>query len=464
MADKHCIGIYLGFRILTTGGIKVAVNVTMPKWGLTMKEGRISKWFKSEGDTIQKGEPFFEVETEKITNVVEAVADGILFQIVVSADTTVAVGTIVAVIAEPGEKPERIEGLQAGEVVEEDAAASAGGSAPSTPEKPAAKKFVPASPSARRVAKELGVDLAQVNGTGPKGRVTEADVMRYHEQGPPTPKVTPLAAEMIRQAGLDAADIQGTGEGGKITREDVERALALQKQAKTALPVKSIPFSGMRKSIAENMHASLQSTAQLTTFTEVDVTEMIRFRDTVREEFKKDETVRISYNDIIILATSRALKHYPIMNSTLVGEEIRLHDSVNMGIAVALPEGLIVPVLRDADKMGLFQIAGGARELARKARAGTLTVDEVTGGTFTISNVSMFQVDGLTPILKPPETGILGVGRVKEKPAVHNGEIAIRSMMYLSLTFDHQVVDGAPAAEFLQTLARYLENPYLIMT
>ena len=179
---------------------------------------------------------------------------------------------------------------------------------------------------------------------------------------------------------------------------------------------------------------------------------------------KKDETVRISHNDIIILATSRALKQHPIMNSTLVGEEIMLHDSVNMGIAVALPEGLIVPVLQDADKMGLLQIAGRARELARNARAGTLSMDEVTGGTFTISNVSMFQVDGLTPILKPPETGILGVGRVKEKPAVHNGAIAIRSMMFLNLTFDHQVVDGAPAAEFLQTLARYLENPYLIMT
>ena len=441
----------------------MALNVTMPKWGLTMKEGRISKWFKSEGDTVQKGELFFEVETEKITNAVEAIADGILFQIVVSAGTTVPVGTIVAVIAEHGEKPDRIEGLQTGEVAEE-AATSAGGSAPTAPEKPPEKKFVLASPSARRVAKELGVDLAQVNGTGPKGRVIEADVMRYHEQGPPTPKVTPLAAEMIRQAGLDAAAIQGSGEGGKITRRDVERTLELMKQTEAATPVKSIPFSGMRKSIAENMHASLHNTAQLTTFTEVDVTEMVRFCDTVREEYKKDETVRISYNDIIILATSRALKHYPIMNSTLVGEEILLHDSVNMGIAVALPEGLIVPVLRDADKMGLLQIAVGARQLARKAREGTLTVDEVTGGTFTISNISMFQVDGVTPILKPPETGILGVGRVKEKPAVHNGEIAIRSMMFLNLTFDHQVVDGAPAAEFLQTLARYLENPYLIMT
>ncbi len=441
----------------------MALNVTMPKWGLTMKEGLISKWFKSEGDTITKGELFFEVETEKITNVVEAVANGILFQIVVAAGTTVPVGTIVAIIAEPGEKPERIEGLQVGEIVEKSAPSTAK-PAPTAPEKPSEKKFIPASPSARRVAKELDVDLAQVTGTGPKGRVTEADVMRYHEQGPPTPKMTPLAAEMIRQAAMDAAAIQGTGEGGKITREDVERALELLQQTEAALPTKSIPFSGMRKSIAENMHSSLQNTAQLTAFTEVDVTEMIRFRDTIREKFKKDETVRISYNDIIILATSRALKHYPIMNSTLVGDEILLHDSVNMGIAVALPEGLIVPVLRDADRMGLLQIAGRTRDLARKARAGTLTVDEVTGGTFTISNVSMFQVDGLTPILKPPETGILGVGRVKEKPAVHKGEIAIRSMMFLNLTFDHQVVDGAPAAEFLQTLARYLENPYLIMT
>ncbi len=428
-----------------------------------MKEGKISKWLKSEGETIKKGEPLFEVETEKITNVVEAVAGGILFQIVVSAGTTVPVGTIVALIAEPGEKPERIEGLLAGEVAEE-AAPSAGGPAPTASEKPPAKRFVPSSPSARRVAKELGVDLALVDGTGPNGRITEADVMRFHEQGPPTPKMTPLAAEMIRQAGLDAATIQGSGEGGKITREDVERALESTKQAEAALPLKSIPFSGIRKSIAENMHASLHGTAQLTIFTEVDVTEMVRFRDTVREEYKKDETVRISYNDIIILATSRALKDYPIMNSTLVGEEILLHDSVNMGIAVALPGGLIVPVLRDADKMGLRQIAGGTRELARKAREGTLTVDEVTGGTFTISNMSMFEVDGITPILKPPETCILGVGRVKEKPAVHNGEIAIRSMMFLNLTFDHQVVDGAPAAEFLQNLARYLKNPYLIMT
>jgi pyruvate dehydrogenase E2 component (dihydrolipoamide acetyltransferase) len=420
----------------------VAVKVTMPKWGMTMKEGKISKWFKSEGDTIEKGEPFFEVETEKITNVVEATASGIVFQIVVSAGTKVSVGAILAIIAGPGEQPERIEGTQAGEVVEE--AKPASGRSASTPaEEPAEKKFVPASPAARRLAKELGVELSSVAGTGPNGRITEADVKRFHEEGPPAPKMTPLAAEMIRQAGLDSVSIEGTGEGAKITKADVQRFLDLKKHEDVTPPVKSMAFNGIRRSIAENMHASLHNTAQLTMFTEVDVTEMIRFRDMVREEYKQDDTVRISDNDTIILATSRALKQHPIMNSTLIGEEILLHDSVHMGIAVALSEGLIVPVLRNADQKNLFEIAGEVRELARKAREGTLTVDEVTGGSFTISNLSMFQIDGVTPILKSPETGILGVGRVKAKPAVYNGEIAIRSMMFLNLTFDHQIVDGA---------------------
>jgi pyruvate dehydrogenase E2 component (dihydrolipoamide acetyltransferase) len=427
-----------------------------------MKAGKISKWFKSEGDTIEKGEPFFEVETEKITNVVEAPASGIVFQIVVAAGKKVPVGTIVAIIAEPGEQPERIEGIQAGEAVEE-AEPAPGRPAPPV-EKPTEKKFVPATPAARRLAKELGVELASAVGTGPNGRITEADVKRLHEEGPPAPKMTPLAAEMIRQAGLDVTSIEGTGAGAKITKKDVQRFIDLKKQEDVTPAVRSMAFNGIRRSIAENMHASLHSTAQLTMFAEVDVTELIRFRDMVREAYKHDDTVRISANDTIILATSRALKQHPIMNSTLIGEEILLHDSVHMGIAVALSEGLIVPVLRDADRKNIFEIASEARELARKAREGTLSVDEVTGGTFTISNVSMFQVDGVTPILKSPETGILGIGRVKAKPAVYNGEITIRSMMFLNLTFDHQIVDGAPAAEFLQTVAGYLENPYLIMT
>ena len=439
----------------------MSIQITMPKWGLTMKEGKITRWLKSEGDTIRKGEPFFEVETEKITNIVESTADGTLFQIVVPEGSTVPVGTIVAVVARAGETPERVEGIQTGKAAE--APPGKAGEA-GKPEQPREKKFVPASPAARRLAKELGVDMARVAGSGPGGRVVEADVKKFHEEGPPPPRMTPLAEELARQAGLDAARIAGTGEGGKITREDVQRAIEVKKAEERAAPVRSIPFTGMRRAIADNMAASLRQTAQLTVFTEVDVTETARYLALVREEYRKDESVRVSYNDIIIMAAARALKRYPLMNSNLIGDEILIFDSVHMGLAVALSEGLIVPVLRDADRKGLLRIAREARALAKKAREGTLEVDEVTGGTFTITNVGMFEVDGFTPILKPPETGILGVGRVKEKPAVHDGEIAIRSMMYLSLTFDHQVVDGAPANEFLQTVARYLEHPALIMS
>jgi len=442
----------------------LTVNATMPKLGMTMKVGKISKWYKNEGDSVEKGEDLFEVETEKITNKIESPGSGILFQIVVPAGTIVPIGTILAVIAEKEEQPERIEGIQAGEVVEMDSESTKSQSTEAeTGSKK--KKRILSTPSARRLAKELGVDLALVPGTGPDEKIKEADVLKFHEKGPPAPKISPLAAEIARQEGLDISIITGTGENGKITRQDIEGFLATAGDANQDAPpkVRVIPFEGMRKAIADNMHGSLQNTAQLTTFTEVDVTEMVRFKDIVKAEYKKDDSIKISYNDIILMATARALMRHPIMNSTLVGEEILIHDSVHLGIAVALSEGLIVPKLRNAEKKNLLQIAREVRQLAKKAREGALGVEEVTGGTFTISNVSMLGMDGFTPVLNPPETGILGVGRVKEKPSVFNGEITIRHMMTLSLTFDHRIVDGAPAMMFLNDLARYLEQPMLIM-
>jgi len=442
----------------------MSVKVTMPKLGMTMKVGKLSKWYKNEGDSVEKGEDLFVVETEKITNKIESPGSGLLFQVVVPAGETVPVGTILAVIAEAGEQPERIEGIQSGEVVEMQAEAGSPQAAEAKAE-PQEKKRIVSTPSARRLSKELGVDLSLVTGSGPKGKIKEADVLKFHEEGPPVPKITPLAAEMARQEGLDISTITGTGENGKITKEDVEKALAASKAAPEVQPsgARVIPFEGMRRIIADNMHASLQNAAQLTTFTEVDVTEMVRFRDMMRAEFARDDSVKISYNDIIVMATACALMRHPIMNSTLVGDEILLHDTVNMGIAVALPEGLIVPKLRNAEKKTLREVASVVRELAKKAREGALSMEEVTDGTFTISNVSMLGMDGFTPVLNPPETGILGVGRVIEKPAVFNGEIAIRQMMTLSLTFDHRVVDGAPAMTFLRDLARYLAQPMLIL-
>ena len=434
-------------------------DIIMPKWGHTMEEGKITRWLKNEGDPVKKGEALFEVETEKITNIVEATAGGVLFQILVPAGDAAAVGAVVAIVAEPGEKPERTEADR--EPRAESGADEKPSEKPAAPEpEPASKKFVRATPAARRMAKELGIDLGQVSGTGPEGRVTEKDVARHQEAPEKGLKITPLAAEMARQAGLELSEVTGTGGSGKVIAEDVERALA----QRAAAPLQSMPYTGMRKTIGDNMHASLVNTAQLTAFTEVDVTEMVKFRDLVRKEMSSESAVKISYNDIFILAVSRALKRFPIMNSTLVGNEILLHNAVHMGMAVALPDGLIVPVLRNADTKGLVEIAEASRDLIRKAREGRISVDEVTNGTFTITNLSMFQVDGITPIIRPPETAILGLGRIKEKPAVYNGEIAIRSMMTLCLTFDHRVVDGAPASQFLETAARFLGQPALMLT
>ena len=219
----------------------------------------------------------------------------------------------------------------------------------------------------------------------------------------------------------------------------------------------------MRKIIADNMMSSLHNAAQLTVFVEIDATEMVGLRQKFLDRNRRNADYRLSYNDIISYAVCRALGRHPIMNSTLVDETIELHERVNLGVAVALDNGLIVPNVKAADTLSLEQLAVAVRDVAGRARKGGLNMDEISGGTFTISNVSMLGMDGFTPILNPPEVGILGVGRVVEKPGVHKGEICIRQMMTLSLTFDHRVADGAPAMTFLRTLADYLETPALML-
>lgn len=441
----------------------MAVQVHMPQWGMAMTEGKIVCWLKNEGDPIKKGDPLFEVETEKITNTAEAVAGGILFQIIVQEGDTVAVGTVVGIIAAEGETPDTVELSNSSERIPREV----------FEETPAAAKtkalvtgeFVLATPAARRLAKELGVELGVVSGTGPNGRVTEPDVENHFQQGAQLPLSTSVAQRLAEQSGLDISTVTGSGSRGKITKADVELVLAQQPVVPQDVPgrTQSIPYEGMRKSIGDNMLSSLANAAQLSAFAEVDVTEMVNFRDMMREEYKNDESVKISFNDIVIMAVSKALTLHPVMNSHHIGDEILLHDSVNMGIAVATSKGLIVPVLKNAHQKGLLQIAREARELAIKARESSLSLDEVSGGTFTISNTSMIEVDGFTPILRPPETGILGFGRVKRKPAEFNGEIALRWMAVLSLTYNHCVVDGAPAHQFLATVGRYLQKPWLIM-
>ena len=450
----------------------MSIELAMPKLGLTMKTGKVSKWFVAEGAAVKKGDGLFEVETDKITNKVESPADGVLFQILVQAGQDVPVQTTVGVLAEPGESPVRVEGGAAPAAGEAAPAPKAGKeSAPkAAAQTPSSGGGGLASPAARRLARELGVDLACVTGTGPNGRILERDVQARRELTGKI-KITPLAAVVAAKAGLDITTLTGTGEGGKIVREDEERVLHPEKfaAAPTAAAARpadgpgSVPMEGMRKIIADNMQTSLQNSAQLTLVTEADVTPCVELIADFKARFKRDKSFRLSMNDVLILAVSRALLKHPRMNATLADEVITRHGSVHMGVAVALPEGLMVPVLHNAHELGLLEIAKAARELAGRARNGQLTPDDMSGGTFTITNMAHSVVDFFTPILKPGETGILGVGRVVEKPVVREGAVVARSMMGLSLTFDHRVEDGAPAAEFLKTVTEYLANPALLL-
>jgi pyruvate dehydrogenase E2 component (dihydrolipoamide acetyltransferase) len=300
------------------------------------------------------------------------------------------------------------------------------------------------------------VDIARVQGTGAEGRVAEKDVQRFYEEQSRV-SATPLARRMAEEEGLNLTQIHGTGPDGRVTEDDVLRILEGREKPAAALP-KVIPFAGMRQAIAEAMMESLHSMAQLTLTSQADVTVLVDLRDVLRQRWD----ARISYTDLIVKAAALALREHPILNSTLVGEEIVLQDKVNVGVAVALEEGLIVPVVRGADTKSVLEIHRAVQDLAQRAHEGTLSVDEVTGSTFTITNLGMYGVDAFTPIINPPEVAILGVGRIIEELTLVDGQVAARSKMALNVTIDHRIVDGAPGAAFLQTLVQFLEHPALI--
>ena len=404
----------------------MAVEAVMPKFGLTMTEGTIQKWFKAEGDAIKTGESLFEVETEKVLYEVESPAAGTVAKLLYPLEAVVPVGLPVAVIAEAGENVAEVAAKYGGGAPKAAAAVSvAAASAASAaqavaPSASGRREGAPVTPAARKLAEEHKIDLSRVVGTGPGGRVTREDIQKIIDAGGQAP--APVAAPASTPASTPIPTAQ------------------------------SVPLRGMRKVIAERMHKSLQGSAQLTITTEVDVTQLIDRRQEVQREFNA------TYTDFIVQACAHALKQHPRMNAALDGDTIQVQGQISVGLAVALDEGLIVPVVHNTDQKSLKDIAQEARGLAEKARAGKLTLEEVSGGTFTVSNLGMFGVDGFTPILNAPQTGILGVGRIVEKPVIYRGEIAKRSMMVLSLTFDHRVIDGAPAGAFLQTVADLLAH------
>ena len=430
----------------------MATTLTMPKLGLTMTEGKVVKWLRQDGEQVEQGQPVVVVMSKKITYEIEAPASGIL-RVVAKSKESRKVTEIIGFILEPGEPVPEIEETTTGVEAVPTKDTPVPTPAPAVEDKP---REVRSSPAARRLARELGVDITRVQGSGRGGRISEKDVQAFHD-GQSRIDATPLARRMAEEEGLDLTQIQGTGPDGRITEDDLLRTLEGRAPAGAVLP-KVLPYAGMRQAIAETMVGSLHSMAQLTLTSHADVTALAGLRDMLRRRWE----AHISYTDLIVKAVAAALRDHPLLNSMLMGEQIVLQDEINIGVAVALDQGLIVPVVREVDKRSILEVHQALRDLAKRARGDQLTVDEVTGGTFTVTNLGMYRVDAFTPIVNPPEVAILGVGQINEHLTLANGQVAAQSRMALSLTIDHRVVDGAPGAAFLQTLVEFLEHPALI--
>ncbi|MDE0009979.1 MAG: dihydrolipoamide acetyltransferase family protein [Candidatus Poribacteria bacterium] len=446
----------------------MAIELRMLQMDQTMTKGKIGKWLVQEGDTVAQGQPLLEIETDKVVHEQESPTDGVIAQLLVDEGANVPVNAILAIIGAPGEEVAR---------VEIDAATEQ--ATPAQPEQPKttalATSDIKASPAARQLAEKLAIDLTEVQPSGPGGRILESDVQRYIDLRVEAPaettrlKASPLARRLAKEHGLDLSSIIGSGPDGRIVRDDVLQASATAPTTptvvETATPQQAtevIPMSGIREIIAERMTLSVQTNASVTLHTEVDATTFVELRGILNDKLQARE-VSLTYTDLLVKVVANALGEHPRLNATLTDEGIQLLTEINIGVAVALEDGLVVPVVRNADKERLSEISEQVRNFAERARSNQLTPSELQGGSFTITNLGNFGIDAFTPIINPPESAILGVGRILKKPVVHNNEIAIRSMLTLSLTFDHRVIDGAPAAQFLQTVASYIEDPYLLL-
>ncbi|MEY3092271.1 MAG: dihydrolipoamide acetyltransferase [Actinomycetota bacterium] len=468
----------------------MATDFLMPKLGLTMEEGTILEWLVPSGQKITPGMAVLRIETDKVESDVEAAAEGILHHIA-EVGSTHACGAVIALLLADGEQPPAANRPAASAAAPAAASVSAPTTAVSTPAAPARRDgrlFV--SPNARRRAAELGVDLNSVVGTGPEGRIVSEDVevaaTRPRPSAPAVsaPAVAPIvspsgnvlataaARQLAELLGIDLASVPYDAQDGRVTRDAVAAHVRLRLAATatasastaaaasssdTLPPASQTPtsvkkMSGMRGTIAKRMHASLQQMAQLTLTMDADLDAVIVDRD-ARE-------VKPGFTDYVIAAAARALRAHPIVNSQVTAEGIALLPDVHVGMAVALDEGLVVPVVRHADRLDLTALAAETKRLATAARGGSLALNDLEGGTFSVSALGMFGVDAFTPVINPPNTAILGVGRLRDDLVLGaKGKVSTTKRLTLSLTWDHRVFDGAPAAQFAQTIVELLNDP-----
>ena len=411
----------------------MATPLPMPKLGLTMEEGTILKWRKGEGEAVEKGEIILDIQTDKVEYEVESPGGGLILKTLAGEGAVVPCGTDIAVIGEAGEDISGFEGEpdKAPEKAEPTVADAPATPPPAPAPAPAPAAPVPAqtapagrvfaSPAARRVARELGIDYRVLTGSGPGGRIVQADVRAAAASGLPA---APAAAA-----------------------------------SGPAAVASSTPLAGMRKIIADRMLASWSQVPRITMQAEVDLTNLLAVREASRQAWENDLGVRVSINDLILFYTARAVRRCPAVNVRLAENALEQMRDVNIGVAVAVEQGLMVPVIRGADQKSIDAISRESRALAEAARAGALGLDALAGGTFTISNLGAYGVDHFSAIINHPESAILSVGAAKERAVVRNGEVVARTTAFVGINADHRLVDGAPAAEFLATLKDMLEHP-----
>ena len=448
----------------------MATLMVMPQMGYDMHEGKVVRWLKDEGEEVIRGEVIAEIETDKATVEYEAYTGGVMAKIVAEVGATIPVGELIAVITAPGEAiPEDI-------LTDAAVAASADSPALATVETPAPTAEaahsgddgeVRASPLARRLANERGVDLSTVNGTGPGGRITEVDIP---EQGAPAAatngfvRASPLAKRLARERGIDLITLTGTGPGGRITEVDVpEHAAPVAAPATddgaapAALASETVELSRMRQAIARVTVDSKREAPHFYVVVDVDMTKAMSFRRDLNDEL--DAEKRVSVNDFIVKASAIAIGRHPKFNSFFRDDHLQMNASINVGIAIALESGLIVPGINGCEGKSLVEIAVASRDLVARANSGTLRNDEYSGTTFSVSNLGMFDIESFTAIIFPPHAAVLAVGTVKEQPVVRDGELAVAQIMKATLSTDHRVADGAEAAQFLVEIKKLLENP-----
>ncbi len=477
------------------------MQIIMPKLGLTMTHGTITEWLKAPGDAVKAEEALCAYETEKVTLELSAPEDGVLAEILAPAGTAVPAGAPVCEFRTMDEG-------QVTEVRGQESVAVGTQSPTSAPVSQPAQFLGPqsgqssfqpetsgpvnATPKARVLARELGVDLTDVVGSGPDARLQARDVEAAHAAARPAPiRATPLARRIAQAEGIDLRAVAGSGPEGTVTREDVEQSVRRQgpgvreqesastpasqtvqlprpqsEQSSFQLPVSGnqplIPHSSLRRTIAERMSQSAFTAPHVTLMTEAEATNLVSARAQLNEELPAAD--KISYNTLLAALTARALREHPNLNARWEADGIRMLAEINIALAVDTERGLMTPVLREVDKLNLVTVQRGYAALVDRALAGKSLPDDFAGGTFTVTNLGGLDVDGFTPIINPPQAAILGVGRIVEKPVARDGAVVVRPMVTLSLSFDHRIVDGAPAAKFLQRVKQLVERPMALLS